>query len=84
MVLFNPLGNYTDGNITYKYDGMTRYLLSMRRIPTKGKTSTNIFYSDKSDDEVRKNFRALDLEDGMSGTTTMNLMEVKKKKAPSN
>ena len=75
VVLFNTLGNYTDGNFTFNYDGMTRYLLSMRRISTQGKASINLFYSEG---EVRKNFIALDLEDGKSDTTTMNFMEVKK------
>ena len=75
VVLFNTLGSYTDGNFMFNYDGMTRYLLSMRRISTQGKTFIKVFYSEG---EVRKNFISLDLEDGMSDTTTMNFMEVKK------
>ena len=76
VVLFNTLENYTDGNFTFHYDGMTRYLLTMRRISRKEKAFINFFYSEG---EVRKNFIALDLEDGKSDTTTMNFMEVKKK-----
>ena len=39
VVLFNSLGNYTDGNFRFNYDGLTSCLLSMRRVSTKGKAS---------------------------------------------
>ena len=76
VVLFNTLGNCRDGKFTFNHDGMTRYLLSVRRNATQGKASINLFYSEG---EVRKHFIALDLEDDKSDTTTMNFIEVKGK-----
>ena len=73
-VLYNAWGTYIDGDLVFYKDGMTRYLIGVRRTSFKGEISFRVLYIERG---ARKNFIDVTLKDGHSELTIMNFIDVK-------